>query len=107
MTMPSTLVGMTPKEPRYFSSALGFGSQVSIWLMPPAHQIRITERSLAFAFCMLEDDMACSLSASAKLRCPNRVKDPTRRNVLRSNWLSAMIDYPFRQQSLAARCDSA
>ena len=48
MTMPSTLVGMTPKVPRYFSSALGFGSQVSIWLTPPAHQIRITERSFAF-----------------------------------------------------------
>ena len=40
---PGSFVGITPNGPRFWSGRSGFGSQVSIWLGPPAIQSRITD----------------------------------------------------------------
>ena len=39
---PGSRVGMTPNGPRFWSGRSGLGSQVSIWLGPPAIQSRMT-----------------------------------------------------------------
>ena len=39
---PGSLVGMTPNGPRFWSGRSGLGSQVSMWLGPPAIQSRMT-----------------------------------------------------------------
>ena len=44
---PGSLVGITPKGPRFWSGRSGLGSQVSMWLGPPAIQSRITACSPA------------------------------------------------------------
>ena len=40
---PGSAVGMVPNSPRISAAAPGFGSNVSMWLGPPACQIRITD----------------------------------------------------------------
>ena len=42
MRTPGSLVGMTPNGPRFSSGRSGLGSQVSMWLGPPAIQSRMT-----------------------------------------------------------------
>src|SRR5690606_631334 len=42
MTSP-VLVFTVPNSPRYSSGALGLGSKVSMWLMPPAMKMKITD----------------------------------------------------------------
>src|SRR5215467_1455663 len=84
--MPSTLVGIGLNLPRYFSSASGFGSHVSIWLIPPADHSRITERSLALPV----GAGVCMASASPRQSRPKRLSEPTCRNVRLSKSFSAI-----------------
>ena len=74
--IPATLVGIVPNSPRTSTGASGFGSKLSMWLIPPWSQRRMHETSLpdVVAAAALARRNAGSVS-------PRAVNDPTRRKL--------------------------
>ena len=96
---PGIRVGMTLKGPRFWSGRSGLGSQVSIWLGPPAIHKRI---QLLRAFEVPPSSRACNKFGRLKPAIP---ATPALRKLRRDLITSPSADDPCQSVNAWACCD--